>query len=80
MNLNVYIVNPTKYELVTTIVDEEYIPHYGPMYVFSNDSIIYLSIYLSYSDNGCLCQISMMNGKYKISFKTKVNENDLYGN
>ena len=62
----IYIVDPQKYELITTIVDNEYIPRSGPLCVFGNDSFIYVSLI-----GGCLCEITMINGEYKISFKTK---------
>jgi WD40 repeat protein len=68
----IYIVDTQKYELVTTIVDKEYIPDCGPLYVFGNDSFIYVSL-----DGGCFCEVSMMNGEYKISFKTKESDNNL---
>ena len=37
----IYIVDPKKYELVTTIVDEEYILDCGSLYAFSKDSFIH---------------------------------------
>ena len=45
------------------------------MYVFGNDSFIYVSL-----DSGCLCEVSMVNGEYKITFKKKEDDNDLHGN
>ena len=57
------------------IVDKEYIPDCGPLYVFGNDSFIYVSI-----DGGCLCEIAIINGKYTVSFKVKESNNDFNGN
>ena len=71
----IYIVNPIRYELVATIVDKEYIPNSGPLFMFGYDSFIYVSL-----NGGCLCGVTFVNGEYKITFKTKENENDLKGN
>ena len=70
----IYIVDPQTYELIAIIVDEEYIPMYGPLHTFGNDSYIYVPV-----TGGCLCEITMINGEYKIFFKTKESDNDLYG-
>ena len=45
------------------------------MCVFGNDSFIFLS-----RKGGCLCEVTMINGEYKISFKTKENYNVFNGN
>ena len=68
----IYIVDPQKYALVATIEDNEYIPIGGPLHNCGNDSFIYVPYNGKY-----LCQISMINGEYNISFKAKENENDL---
>jgi WD40 repeat protein len=72
---HIYIIDPQTYRLVTTIMDSQYIPIGGPLYCCGNDSFIYVPYSGKY-----LCQISMINGEYKISFKGKENENSLKGN
>ena len=70
----IYIVDPLRYKIIATIENKEYIPYRGALHAFSNNSFIYVS-----EMYGCLCEISMINGEYKISFKTKENEEDLIG-
>ena len=45
------------------------------MCAFGDNSFIYVS-----RIDGCLCEITKIKGEYKITFKTKKSENDLYGN
>ena len=68
----IYIVDPKKYELITTIVDEEYISDCGTLCASSKDSFIYVPY-----DGGCLCKVTIVNGEYKITSKIKINENNL---
>ena len=70
----IYIVDPQRYKVIATIVDEEYIPDCGSLYAFGNNSFIYVSF-----TDGCLCEVSMINEEYKITFKTKKSDGDLLG-
>ena len=63
---NYISVDPLTYRIITTIKDEIYIPIFGPLCAIGNDSFIYVSVI-----GGCLCVVSMINGEYKITFKTK---------
>ena len=71
----IYIIDPQAYTLIDTIVDNEYIPFAGPMFAFGSNSFIYVSY-----KGGVLCEVSMRNGKYTVSFGTKKSDKDLQGN
>ena len=69
-----YIVDPQRYKVITTIVDKEYIPEIGLLCAFGNMSFIYVPV-----NGGCLCEVTMINGEYKITFKTKESDDYLFG-
>ena len=68
----IYIVDPFRYVKVAEIVDNEYILKDGPLCVWGNDSFIF-------SHWECFCEISYVDGEYKIVYKDKNNKDPCYG-
>lgn len=68
----IFIVDPFTYEKIAMIIDEEYILNCGPLCVLNENSFLY-----GYRE--CLCEIAFIEGNYKIVYKNKKENQDIYG-